>query len=238
MRKHFAPFVIVFAGVELSVAAFYGLYEPERIRFEVILAGVITLVVGFPTIWYFQIQHQKLVRMSRELKILSATDQMTGLLNRQSFLARLGASLEERAWGDSAGAFAYLDADQFKSINDRFGHDTGDRVILAIAESMKAAIRSDDLMARLGGEEFAIFLPNATFAQAAGAAERLRAELRIRNEELAVDGLTITVSIGIASHKPGTSALELMKEADECLYVAKHSGRNAVVINQRRFEAA
>jgi diguanylate cyclase (GGDEF)-like protein len=238
MRNVVAPYVVVLAGVELVVGAYYWLFEPSRLSFELAISAAITMTVGFPTIWYFMRQHRLLQVLSRELEVMSATDQMTGLLNRQTFLRRLAVSLEEMQWGESAGAFAYIDADRFKSINDMFGHDVGDQVIELIAESMKASVRRGDLLARLGGEEFAIFLHGATVPQAAAASERLREEIRQRAALLTVPGLKVSVSIGIASHQPGEDAHSVMHEADRSLYAAKRVGRDSVVIDLRKFRAA
>lgn len=238
MRNRIAPYIIILLATLFIAGTQQYLIDPAALPRELIRTAVITIAVGYPAIWYTMRQHSRVAKLSRALEVLSTTDQMTGLLNRQTFLKRLDAVLRVAPRGDSAGAFAYLDADHFKSINDRFGHGVGDKVIIAIADSMKHATRREDLLARIGGEEFAMFLPRATVSQAADAAERLREGLRGLSDGLGIDSLKVTVSIGIASHKPGADALALMQEADGSLYAAKHGGRDSVVIDLKKFRAA
>jgi diguanylate cyclase (GGDEF)-like protein len=124
-----------------------------------------------------------------------------------------------------------LDIDLFKSINDRFGHGAGDKVITAVAEACIEARRSSDIVARVGGEEFALLLPETTHEDAYLVAERLRE--RIAKRAIVVDGiaLNVTISVGVADAAMSMKDLrELMKDADGALYTAKRDGRNRVAI--------
>ena len=131
-----------------------------------------------------------------------------------------------------------IDPDHFKRLNDRFGHALGDKVIQLLAQHIRAATRSGDLCGRLGGEEFGIFLADATLDEAGAIAERLRQQVNASERELNVPGVSISVSIGIAAHRAGESAAATMQAADRSLYAAKHEGRNAVVIELIRYRAA
>ncbi|MEW9805427.1 GGDEF domain-containing protein [Mesorhizobium marinum] len=231
-------FAIVLIGVEAMVLTYYWGDGTEQLMFELAISAVITTTVGVPVLLYVVSQHERLRQLSERLAYLSSTDQMTGLLNRQTFVERLGMEFRKPGGETSRGVVAYVDADHFKRLNDRFGHRVGDRVIQLIAQHIRAVTRSDDLCGRLGGEEFGIFLVGATLEEAGGIAERLRREVNACEIEVDVPGVSVSVSIGIAAHRPGESALDTMQAADRSLYAAKNEGRNAVVIELQRYRAA
>jgi diguanylate cyclase (GGDEF)-like protein len=170
-----------------------------------------------------------LVRQAEELQRLATTDDLTGLYNRRHFLT---LAEDERRRHDSMGqplALLILDIDLFKSINDRFGHTVGDAVICRVADICREEISAHDILARIGGEEFVLLLPNTTGQQAFALAERVR--LRLATAPLVVDGADtwVTVSIGISEAGVRSECVgELMKRADQALYRAKHEGRNRV----------
>lgn len=145
------------------------------------------------------------------------TDPLTGLLNRRGFDARVAEG--------APGAMLMLDIDGFKAINDRFGHSIGDTVLRDVAVILSGAVRRRDVLARLGGEEFGVFLPGLTIGDAREAAERLRSavagQLRAQTEP-------VTVSVGVAMWRPGLERAALIAEADRGLYAAKQGGRNRV----------
>ena len=138
----------------------------------------------------------------------------------------------------SAGAFAYLDADHFKQINDRFGHAEGDKVIKLIASTINGSTRRRDLCARLGGEAFGIFLVGVTLRQAGDVAERLRQEISERQRDEGNPAIALSVSIGIAAHRHNDAIETTMREAGHSLYAAKNSGRDAVVVELKKYRAA
>jgi diguanylate cyclase (GGDEF)-like protein len=159
-----------------------------------------------------------------ELRQLAEVDQMTGLLNRATFLARLREDHDRQP-----GTCLLIDVDHFKAVNDGYGHAVGDRVLKAIADGLRATIRRDDLCGRLGGEEFAIYLRNMPFAQAAAMAERIRSAIEMLDIE-ATDGMHIrpTISIGAAHVDGSPNADHLLQRADMAMYAAKANGRNQV----------
>jgi len=124
-----------------------------------------------------------------------------------------------------------MDIDHFKDVNDTYGHATGDRVLQALATVCLATKRDADVIARIGGEEFALLLPETTDTAAAQFAERLRQQIRDCAPVVEGEKLPITVSIGIAGVTLTTSGIQpLLNNADQALYEAKHSGRNRVVL--------
>jgi len=166
---------------------------------------------------------------NRELHEIATTDYLTGIANRRQFLARTEMELERsRRYGHKL-SLLMIDIDHFKSINDNFGHPTGDRAIIAIGRHCATACRRSDLAARLGGEEFAILLPSTGMNEAQIVAERLRAgteALQVQREGQAVP---LKLSIGIAClEAEDTGPDTLLARADQALYAAKNAGRDCV----------
>jgi len=178
----------------------------------------------------------ELEEKNRELSRLASTDPMTELLNRRSFDRNLEREmLGARRHGDAL-SLAILDLDEFKSINDRFGHDVGDEVLREIARRLRDACRAGDSVARIGGEEFALILTRTTGDGAVTVAERTRALISNRRVVSSAGDLTVTVSAGVASAggEIGFDPQELFRAADEALYTSKHGGRNRVTLSTAR----
>jgi len=157
------------------------------------------------------------------------TDDLTGLVNRRRFLEVLETELEQAARLGGSLAIVLIDLDDFKSINDRFGHHSGDRVLEALGALLQHHIRDIDLAARLGGEEFALLLPEIASSDAVHVAERLCRSLSERPIAW-VEGnaLSSTASFGVAHYLPGDSGEDLLRLADDALYRAKGDGKNRV----------
>jgi diguanylate cyclase (GGDEF)-like protein len=165
-----------------------------------------------------------------EAEIRANIDALTGLPNRRYLEELLATVRPRRRSGDRLGALM-IDLDHFKSLNDRYGHATGDRVLRAVAEQISAAVRADDTPTRYGGEEFAVVLRRADPQQAVEVAERIREQISLMSVAELAMGERVTVSIGVAvanSHVTGPTAL--LAHADEALYRAKREGRNRVVL--------
>lgn len=171
-------------------------------------------------------------RKSREAELSRAasTDPLTGLVNRRVFDAALAARLDTAARGGRGGCVAVFDLDHFKAVNDRFGHDVGDHVLQCFARIAQGVVGTDDVVARLGGEEFGILFPDADIARAQQLSERLRATLA--GSRLTHGGIWVelTASAGIATIDGGASAAAVLRAADRALYVAKAEGRDRLRI--------
>jgi diguanylate cyclase (GGDEF)-like protein len=179
-----------------------------------------------------------LVRNAEEFERLATTDEMTGLLNRRHFMSLARGPWDRFEARGEPLSLMIVDLDLFKSINDRFGHDAGDEVIRHVANVLETGRREPDVLARLGGEEFVLLLPNASGADAAARAEELRR--RIEAAPLAIDNaiLRISASIGVAQAEAGMGRFtDLMKCADKALYEAKRGGRNRVRLSKPAAEA-
>ena len=170
-----------------------------------------------------------LVRQAEALERLASVDGMTGLNNRRHFLALAQSEWARFLRYQRPLAALMLDIDLFKSINDTYGHDVGDEVIKAVAGILQNHKRASDIAGRLGGEEFALVLPEATSDSAIAAAERLRR--LVADQVIAANGqrIAVTISVGASICRPDMSGFDqLLKQADIALYEAKRSGRNRV----------
>jgi diguanylate cyclase (GGDEF)-like protein len=159
---------------------------------------------------------------------LASIDSMTGLQNRRDFLAKTEAEWQRAKRYAREMSLVILDIDQFKAINDRFGHATGDLVITTIARICQETKRVSDIAGRLGGEEFAILLPETGIDAANLYANRLREVISRKTPKMLEGGIAATVSIGVSSVTAAETVAELFKHADAALYQAKHAGRNVV----------
>ena len=171
-------------------------------------------------------------RLFQEVQGLALTDPLTGLQNRRS-LFELGRIEFFRAhrMGRSFCCMM-LDLDNFKLINDSFGHPVGDQVLQEFAARCKSSVREIDLIGRYGGEEFVILLPETDSQTAMQVAERLRASIEEAPIKVSSQELNVTVSIGISRKDENTLELEtLIARADQAMYIAKHKGRNRVAIS-------
>jgi diguanylate cyclase (GGDEF)-like protein len=168
-------------------------------------------------------------RLHGIVKRQAVTDELTGLANRRSFRESLDTELLRAERFGSGLALIVADLDDFKDVNDRFGHQAGDEVLRAFSEVLQGRIRGIDLAARLGGEEFAILLPETDALGAEALAENLRMAVAELAVAVGVDEVRITASFGVAAFPESHSADELMTAADLALYSAKRHGKDRVV---------
>lgn len=166
------------------------------------------------------------IRIANSHKSDAMKDALTGLLNRR---ALFDSNMDIAPAGT---AVVMMDLDYFKAINDRFGHDSGDRILKTFAELIRANIRSHDLAARMGGEEFCIVMPDSSPRASAVVADRIRAQIEATIVQTANGPIRATVSAGIAVRSAELETLQsLLNRADAALYEAKASGRNRVQIS-------
>ncbi len=163
---------------------------------------------------------------------MAVTDQLTGLHNRRYLETHFSGLFDESAMRARDLAVLMLDIDKFKLVNDTYGHDAGDEVLREFARRVKDATRIVDVVARMGGEEIVVVLPETSLGSAAAVAERIRHH--VQSEPFGIRGgtaqISVTVSIGVASRRAGDqSPAQMMKRADEALYKAKGEGRNRVI---------
>ena len=175
----------------------------------------------------------RLIQKTQALEALAKTDFLTGINNRASFEELTGKSISQANRCEQALSFAMLDIDFFKNVNDTYGHEAGDKVLKAFAQNLKQQVRDYDVIGRVGGEEFAVCMPNTIGEHAIFACDRIRQNTERLCIEAGNDGerLQITVSIGVTTGIGGEIEIEsLMRTADSALYQAKAKGRNQVVM--------
>ncbi|MEW6168512.1 MAG: diguanylate cyclase [Pseudomonadota bacterium] len=203
----------------------------DRLLRNWLIAATIVLIAAGFTVAVLQ------RRVNRRLHELSATDMLTGLINRRAATERLAVRLAERhATARVRDVLLLVDIDRFKAINDRFGHDVGDRVLTEVSARLKAVCRPEDIVARWGGEEFLVACAAMTREQACEIAERLRLAAAAKPIELAEHHkLPLTVSVGFAPYpffdeRADAAPIDwqgTIKLADRALYAVKHAGRDA-----------
>jgi two-component system, cell cycle response regulator len=162
---------------------------------------------------------EEIVAQAERLEALLVEDALTGLANRRFVLTQLAGQISGARRHDRPLSVAIVDVDHFKTVNDTRGHAEGDRVLVAVALALRARLRAEDQLGRLGGEEFLALLPDTDAGAAEAAAEKLRTS---------VGEVGVTVSIGWAAWE-GETPEELLRRADEALYAAKAGGRDRVV---------
>ena len=178
----------------------------------------------------------EILRQNKELERLASRDPLTGCLNRRAFYTEFEAAFTESRTRKSELSCLMVDIDNFKRINDQFGHAVGDQAIQAVANCLCSGLRLTDTVGRYGGEEFCLMFPRTTIAEASDLAERLRIRIGTEASERmrSVSQLVITVSIGVSAITFGArTALELIDQADKALYAAKEGGRNCVMALDR-----
>jgi diguanylate cyclase (GGDEF)-like protein len=165
------------------------------------------------------------------LRRVAVTDSLTGVYNREFLVQRLPQEIEAAVDCDRPLSVAMVDVDQFKTVNDHYGHHVGDAVLAEVARRLRTAIRAGDLLVRYGGEEFLAVLPRADAGRAWEVGERMRVRVSERafhvGEGLA---LLLRVSVGVAQWRPGERMPRLIERADAALYGAKDRGRNRVEV--------
>lgn len=174
-------------------------------------------------------------RLEQKLERLSITDELTGLYNLRYLLMKLDECAAETERYGATFSIASLDIDYFKSVNDRWGHPTGDRVLQGIAKLLRQRTRRADVVARTGGEEFIVLMPRTNPNDARHMMESLRSDLAKKTfTSDSGDTFSVTLSAGVASWSEHTSSVShLLSACDQSLYAAKHAGRNRVLIASR-----
>lgn len=172
-------------------------------------------------------------RLEEQLKSQSITDALTEIPNRRAFEMRIDTEIKRSNRQGNNLALIMVDIDYFKNVNDTYGHSGGDETLKSVAQMIQNKIRCADFVARFGGEEFVILLPDTDLNGAISTAENIRKIIESFKIKLADSKETsVTISLGVAERKGKESAEDILRKADTALYNAKENGRNRVVVNE------
>lgn len=226
---------ILLRGLTFYIQPLYTFRDPEVAGFLYIMnyfTAIIVIVVSMSTL-LAQIVHLegRLLKENKDLEVLSHTDALTGLLNRRGLEEKYEYVMQH------AERYAVIlgDIDDFKKINDTFGHNAGDAVLQRVAEIFKSAVRGEDVVCRWGGEEILVFLPLCKKEGAELTARRILE--RVRRTRVRTDGgglIRFTMTLGVADSGEGGELHEVVQTSDDRLYEGKSRGKNCVVCRQIR----
>jgi diguanylate cyclase len=171
------------------------------------------------------------------VRLESLTDSLTGISNRKHFEEMLVKAIDHAAGHKKPLALIIIDIDHFKRFNDTFGHLTGDQVLRLVGVTMRERVKSQATLARFGGEEFGVILPDTSLDAARAIAEQIRENVMSRELVKRSTGESlgkVTISLGVAAFHKGDTAVSLLERADQCMFVAKRAGRNRTVTDAER----
>lgn len=218
--------IVIFALVAFPVQDSPAVYDPD---YPAKLFGSMAGLVGGIMIFLLA---SYMIDANQALKHQASTDQLTGLYNRRYFLEHGSRARSMAIRQQEPLALAMCDIDNFKNINDTFGHDIGDQVIIAFAKLLRAATRETDIVARFGGEEFIVLFPNTDIRTTFDIVERIRSLSAKEVINTSGHAVQFTASFGLTECVEGSELSDCIKAADSALYEAKHSGKNRIVCGE------
>lgn len=218
-------------------AAIFADLGSEALQRAIFSAVALPMLIAMPLFLFMSMRLRGMALSNVRLNLIARTDALTACLNRAAFTGKVETLLAAARREGRRGALLVIDADNFKAINDRFGHDLGDEALTLIARSIRAILRPGDLAGRIGGEEFAVYLPDTDAGTAAVIAERIRRSVSLAVFTPAGMLRPLTVSLGGAAFETAPGFARLFRAADQNLYAAKQSGRNCIEICTLRPQA-
>ncbi|NLA57465.1 MAG: GGDEF domain-containing protein [Firmicutes bacterium] len=226
-RWLYIVFASIYTGVIFLGMAVYYLSPLNPSHFSAAIYFM-TLSIGLAAVSSHRMNSYKRSTYAalQALAKLSETDGLTGLYNRSGFDRRLREEMANPTYFSRSLALIMIDLDDFKKINDRWGHQYGDTVLVALANHLKEVVPPEGTLARWGGEEFVVLLPGYDLDRASQTAEKLRKHLA---EQRYPHGTGVTASIGVAVAEYGETCESLLRRADELLYLAKAAGKNRII---------
>jgi diguanylate cyclase (GGDEF)-like protein len=196
---------------------------------RIVFAGQAAHFLSLADVTYIRTIEDQLRLLNGQLQTVANTDSLTGISNRRHFISAVRAELLNMRDSKKPAALLLADIDHFKTVNDRFGHEAGDQALIHFAVNVRGLMRETDSFGRIGGEEFACFLPGTDIDGAVHIAERLRAAVASLHFQVGEETIPLTCSFGVVAVDAATDTPETaMQRADSALYAAKRQGRNQV----------
>lgn len=231
--------LLVFGGAGFYWLEFSGQQQSRDSEFArlsmvvIVIAGVIVLTGRLQKMRSrLRAQREALAAALLRIGELATRDELTGCLNRRAILERMPEELARCARSGNPVSIVLLDLDHFKQINDAFGHAAGDSVLRGFAQLARSGLRTDDALARWGGEEFLLLLGNTDTHQAEPCVRRLLVSIAQARFSCLGSDTVVTCSAGIAQYKSGETIEEVVERSDQALYRAKHDGRNRLMTSE------
>ncbi len=230
--------IITLVAIIMAVAVAYTLIllfadNNFPVLFVLNMAIFIPIVIAPVLAWPLVGSHFRLINIERELYFSATYDMLTGFLSRNAFFSNLKLVHDLAIRNKTPLTIASIDIDEFKKINDSYGHAAGDEVLRVFGDLVKSAVRKSDFVGRVGGDEFVLVLPYTEVAEASHVAENIRA--LVENTPVTYGNMQISFSLSIGISQVDSFTPEMIDEvlvySDKALYQAKQSGRNCVVVS-------
>jgi diguanylate cyclase (GGDEF)-like protein len=217
---------------ELITTVSLRLFDCEIDDVTIFIAALVPGLVAPCASWYIVGLSIKINQLKEEMRIIASYDNLTGTMTRTAFLNTCECVYDAVNRKEATLAIFYIDVDDFKKINDTYGHPGGDAVLKAFGEVLQSSLRKSDVLGRIGGEEFAVALPHINLADAIKLGEKLLVKLKENPVSYGGSFIPYSVSIGITLHESShnTPLEQLFKQADNALYQAKLNGKACVVV--------
>jgi diguanylate cyclase (GGDEF)-like protein len=178
----------------------------------------------------FQRLKTQLVEMNRSLDLATRIDPLTGLANRRDIMEKIEQEHSRAHRHKRTYSLILVDIDDFKKINDTFGLNTGDEVIFEVSSVLRGCVRSEDICARWGGEEFLFLLPETGVDGALAVAQKVNQSVAMTEFKVNKPGIRLTVSLGVCEYRPGQSMIDTLNRVEQGLFQAKQSGKNRCIV--------
>lgn len=213
-----------------SILALYDAGE-ETYHIVAVNSVLAPLLIAPLVTWYLIGLLLKLNELEQKQRDLATYDDLTGTMNRRAFFENFHTLKKIAERQHSHLTLAYIDIDDFKAINDKYGHVVGDAVLQSFAKTLTESARGSDIIARIGGEEFAMLLPDTDIQGAYSILERIRTQISARALTIDEHTINLSISIGLTHYQKETELVveQLIKQADQALYQAKSEGKNCIV---------
>lgn len=220
--------ILTVLGLVLGNAHLSQPYSPNAMATGTL--GILYMAVMFHAFSNRSLSYFKRMRaFNGQLQTMASHDPLTGVMNARAYYEACEQQIQLAQRSGHDFGVLFIDLDHFKSINDRYGHAAGDEVLRVVSSTIQQSIRSSDLLGRIGGEEFSVFLPNTDEAGVLRVAEVIRSSIEACRPNVENTHLDITASIGVAMKRFGHQSMQaIQSQADEAMYVAKREGRNRV----------
>jgi diguanylate cyclase (GGDEF)-like protein len=237
MQAMFAIVAIVFVAelILMSVLAYFGFAPAQPL--VVVLAGVLLAVITAPPIYLLVLhpirreneKRREAEAQAADLGQLTITDDLTRIMNRRGITVALLDSMAQAERYDMPLTIAMADIDFFRKVNDDFGRQVGDAVLVTVAAALEEALRMPDKVGRFGAEEFLVILPHTPLAQGRKIAERIRTAVGKRATTQGDKTIVVTISLGVTQFRKGEDLQQFLARVEQALFEAKAGGRNCVV---------